>query len=224
MSGEAKILYMSVEEYLEAEERATVRHEYVDGQVFAMSGATEAHNVIAGNLYAFMHGQLRGTGCRAFMNDMKVRIKSQRSFYYPDIMVTCEPFEAKSVFKDAPTLLIEVLSPSTRQIDRREKLVSYKQIDTLKEYLVVYQDRRRVEVYRRDKNGHWELTVASGKEELLLQSLPSGPLALSMDAIYEGFDAPTIVEEGDFSYDVDGEDGDDVEGARMQGTKELHPI
>jgi Uma2 family endonuclease len=205
MPDEAKILYMTVEEYLEAEERATIRHEYVDGQVFAMSGATDAHNLIAGNLYALMHGHLRGSGCRAYINDMKVQIQSRKSFYYPDIMVTCEPFSAKSVFKDAPTLLIEVLSPSTRQIDRREKLVAYKQIDTLKEYLVVYQDRRRVEVYRRDRNGHWELTVASGKEELLLQSLPTGPLALSLDIIYDGFDLPTIVGESGFSYDVDAE-------------------
>jgi len=116
-----QIRCMATDEYLEFEEQAAVRHEYVRGQIFAMTGSAEAHNVISGNLFAALHNFLQGTGCRVFQNDMKVRVEAADCFYYPDIMVTCEPYEAKSVFKNSPRLIIEVLSPSTKHIDRREK-------------------------------------------------------------------------------------------------------
>jgi Uma2 family endonuclease len=194
--------YMTEEEYLLAEESASVRREYVDGHVFAMTGATDAHNLICGNVFALMHGYLRGTECRAYYNDMKVRIQSTTSFYYPDIMVSCEPFEAKNVFKSSPVLLLEVLSPSTKHIDRREKLVAYQKIASLREYVIVDQDRKKVEVYSRQLNREWEFTVVTGEQHLMLESLPNGPLSLSLSAIYEGYEPPSRVQESESSYET----------------------
>jgi Uma2 family endonuclease len=186
---------MTEEAYLEAEEKATVRHEYVDGHVFAMTGATVAHNIICGNMFAFIHGSVRGSGCRAYANDMKVRVRAAKSYYYPDIMVSCEPVDGKSVFRDVPTLLVEVLSPSTRSVDQREKLVAYKKLASVKEYVIVYQDRQRIEVHRRERDGEWELIVLSGEEDLILESLPGGSLAIPFATIYEGYNPPTRVKE-----------------------------
>jgi len=200
MPSRAKMRYMTEDEYLLAEEKATIRHEYVDGCVFAMSGATDAHNIICGNIFAFLHGHVRASGCRTYMNDMKVRIQSHKTYYYPDIMVSCEPFDAKSVFKNEPALLTEVLSPSTTQIDKREKLVAYQKIASLKEYVVVYQDRQKIEVYRRESDGNWELLLFSPGEDLVLESLPNGHLRLPFATIYEGYQPPHRVKEDESCY------------------------
>jgi len=191
---------MTEAEYLLAEETSTVRHEYVDGYLFEMTGATDAHNVICGNLFFVIYGHLEGSSCRAYINDMKVKIESAKSYYYPDIMVSCEQFEAKSVFKNAPVLLIEVLSPSTSQVDRREKLMAYGRVESVCEYLVVYQDRQRVELYCKDKNSDWELTVFSGTEDLVVKSLPCGEMLLSFSTIYKGYNPPLRVKEDEYSY------------------------
>lgn len=177
---------MTVEEYLAAEEKAEVRHEYIDGQVFAMTGATDAHNVICSNLLALFHSFLRGSGCRAYINDMKVRVETSNCFYYPDIMVTCEPFEAKSVYKAAPVLILEVLSPSTSAIDRREKLLQYRNLESLREYVLVYQDRRLLDVYQKDSSGSWNVLRFKDADSITLQSMPCGEFALSLNDVYEG--------------------------------------
>jgi Uma2 family endonuclease len=200
VSQSVRVPKLTIEEYLEFEERSSVRHEYIDGQIFAMSGATEAHNVICGNLYALVHAHVRGTGCRASINDMKVHVKIARSFYYPDIMVTCEPFEAKSVFKDSPVLIVEVLSPSTKQVDRREKLVAYRQLASLKEYVIVHQDRQRIEIYRKDSDDQWEISTLVGVDELQLKSL-SKPVRIPVSAIYEDVVLTPFVEEPEEEYE-----------------------
>lgn len=193
---------MTVEEYLNSEDSGTMRHEYVDGQVFAMTGATAAHNAICMNVSTLLHSHLRGTGCRAYSNDMKVKIDSANSFYYPDILVTCEPFSPKSVFTKVPVLLIEILSPSTKQIDRREKVIAYKQIATLKEYLVIYQDRKRVEMYKKDSAGQWQTSIAQQRDIVQLDSLQP-PLQLPLTEIYEGLGLSNIVHEDEAEYDCD---------------------
>jgi Uma2 family endonuclease len=191
---------MTEEAYLAAEAKAKVRHEYVDGYVFAMSGSTDAHNVICGNIFSFIHRHLRGSSCRAYINDMKVRIQSARSYYYPDIMVTCEPFDADTVFKRSPVLLIEVLSPSTASKDRREKLIAYQKISELKEYLIVHQKKQQVELYRRISETEWELIIQSGDSEITLESLPKGPMKLPFALIYESSNTPFRVKEGESEY------------------------
>lgn len=193
--------YMTEEEYLRKEERATVRHEFVDGYVFAMTGATDAHNVICGNIFSFLHGQLSGGPCRAYINDMKLHIKSARSYYYPDIMVTCEPFDARSISKSAPMLIVEVLSPSTSAIDRREKLMAYRKLENLKEYLIVYQDRQQVEIHHRSSDLEWECLVLTAGDELFLEALPDGKVLLPFDVIYRGYEPPRVVKEIEDYYE-----------------------
>jgi Uma2 family endonuclease len=137
---------------------------------------------------------------------MKVRLQSGKRYYYPDIMVSCESFEPKSIHKEAPVLLIEVLSKSTRSVDKREKLVAYQQLASLKEYVMIHQDRQQVEVYRRRADGRWEYEQLSIDEGLLLESLPGKPLSIPFSAIYGDYHPPTRVQEDenvseyDFEY------------------------
>lgn len=202
MAKPEKIRYMTVEDYLKFEECATVRHEYVRGQLFAMSGATEAHNVISGNLYVALHNFLRGSGCRVFQNDMKVRVEAADSFYYPDIMVTCEPFDAKSVFKESPSLIVEVLSPSTKYIDRREKLVAYRQLSNLRQYILVDQNRVLIEVFSRISDTEWELSMLHNSDELRLEALPDKPLVIPVVAVYEDVVLSPFVKESEEEYEL----------------------
>jgi Uma2 family endonuclease len=175
---------LSVEEYLEAEESSDIRHEYVAGQIFAMAGASEEHNLIAGNIYAILRPHLRGSSCRAFVSDMKVQVKIRNAniFYYPDLIVTCDPEDKERYFKTRPNLIIEVLSSSTVKTDKREKRINYQTIDSLKEYILVYQSQIKVEVYRQDDQGNW-LTEVLGKDDKL--RLDSVDLTLTMADIYE---------------------------------------
>lgn len=190
MSVPAEKLSMSVDEYLRAEEVSEVRHEFVDGQIYQMVGSTHAHNVISTNLCALIRSHLRGTSCQVFMADMKLRIDDTNSFYYPDIMVTCEPVNQKDICKKAPVLIIEVLSPSTATIDRREKMFAYKKIASLTEYVIVYQDRQLVEVYHKDLQGQWEMKVVQPPDNLFLGTMPVKPLRVSFQSIYEDAGVP----------------------------------
>lgn len=202
MPEKSIVRIMSEDAYLAAEEKGTVRHEYVKGRVFAMPGSSDAHNVVCGNLFSFIHSQLRDSQCRAYMNDMKVRIETAKSYYYPDIAITCESFEAKSVFKCSPVILIEVLSPSTAQIDRREKLIAYQAITSLQEYLLVSQDRQMVELYRRISGDDWELFVLGVNDELVLQSFPQQPLQIPFSIIYENYNPPIRIKEDQAFYET----------------------
>jgi Uma2 family endonuclease len=196
-----KIPHLTVEQYLAQEERAQVRHEYVNGQVFAMTGATEAHNAICVNLLTFLHQKVKGSGCRVFINDMKVHVETANSFYYPDIMVTCEPFVGDSVFKQSPKLIVEVLSPSTSRTDRREKLVAYRQLISLQQYLIVHQKRNCIEVYQKNQQAQWEVMVLGKSDTVSFDCLESRP-EISVEAVYEGVSIPPMVKEDeeDFEY------------------------
>lgn len=185
MSLPARRLNYTVEEYLELEAQSDVRHEYVAGRVFAMAGSSEAHNVIAGNIFARLRASLRGSGCRAFIFDMKARVEPTDAFYYPDVMATCEEFDAASLFKSRPFLIVEVLSRSTASVDRREKFAAYRQIDSLREYAVVYQDRKRAELHRKDEQGAWQTVILGEQDVLLFKSLPTEPLRMTMAEVYE---------------------------------------
>ena len=131
-------------EYLALEARSPVRHEYIAGEVFAMTGASIRHNIIALNIATALRTHLRGTPCRALMEGVKLYLKEERSYFYPDVMVTCEPrlleLDAQVQVVDSPVLIVEVLSPSTEGIDRREKLRAYRTLPGLKEYAMVSQD------------------------------------------------------------------------------------
>jgi len=184
VSPPAKQITLSIEQYLDLEATSAVRHEYIRGCVFAMVGASDAHNKIAGNIFSLFHACLKGTKCSVYISDMKVKVEAANSFYYPDVMVTCESFDALAVFKTKPVVIVEVLSPSTADTDRREKLTTYGLIPTLKEYLIVHQDRRRVELYRKDNEGIW--TTPTCEDKVTLTSLPDSELLLQLDDIYSG--------------------------------------
>ncbi len=194
---------MTVDEYLKFDEAASIRHEYIRGQIFAVAGSSLDHNIICSNLVAAIHGALRGTGCRVVSRDMRVRVETANCFYYPDVVVTCEPYKGKSIFNRAPRLIVEVLSPSTKQVDRREKLVAYKELPSLAQYILVHQDRMKIEVHTRVSADRWKLTAHTAQsEELELKVLPNKFLNLSLAMIYEGVEIPFVVEEKGAEYEL----------------------
>ncbi|HAN75345.1 MAG TPA: hypothetical protein DCQ51_19970 [Planktothrix sp. UBA8407] len=172
---------LTVEDYLNAEANSQTRHEYVGGYVFAMAGASEEHNIIAGNIYALLRPHLRGSSCRVFVSDMKVKVQDD-IFYYPDLLVTCNPQDDHRYFKTQPNLIIEVLSESTETTDRREKLINYQTLESLKEYVLISQDQIQVEVYRQDIEGNWTVQILGQQDNLNLESVG---LTLTMAQVYE---------------------------------------
>ena len=175
---------VSVEEYLAGEPASEVRHEYLGGVVYAMAGASEEHNLIMVNLVTALHSHLRGKSCRAFVADMKVRLEVAREdiFYYPDLLVVCDPRDTHRHYKSFPKVLVEVLSPDTERIDRREKFLSYTQIETLEEYVLVAQDRMEATVFRRANN--WQPEVQRQADQSL--RLASLEFTLPLRDVYEG--------------------------------------
>lgn len=159
MHQPAQALAISVDDYLDGELHSEIRHEYVAGAVFAMAGAGEAHNRISLNLAFHLRAATRGTPCGVFMSDMKVRVRSHEAFYYPDVLLTCDPNDRESLYKTEPCLIAEVLSPGTELTDRREKLIAYRSLRALKTYLLIAQDQRRVERYQRTLDGSWRYEV-----------------------------------------------------------------
>ena len=130
---QSAINFLSIQEYLQLEKTSDIRHEYIDGEVFAMAGASEEHNLITvTNVIALLRPHLRGTPCRTFASDMKVKVKVEKAdiFYYPDVLVTCDTNDNERYFKTSPKLIVEVLSNSTKTIDKREKRLNYQNIES----------------------------------------------------------------------------------------------
>jgi Uma2 family endonuclease len=172
MSSVLQPSVLSVADYLSGEETSQVKHEYVAGEVFAMAGAGEAHVTIAGNLFALLRAHVRGGPCRVYISDMKLRVERDDAFFYPDVFVTCHPADAAETrFKRYPTLLVEVLSPSTAAFDRGGKFGHYRHIDGLKEYVLIESEAMTVDVFRRGPDGHWVLFPFSGDELVEIESL-----------------------------------------------------
>ena len=145
---------ISVEDYLESEKISPVKHEYVEGEIFAMAGASDRHNLIAGDIYIALGIHLRNSPCQPFSGDIKVRVTS-KVYYYPDILVLCEENPENPYFRNQPILIIEIASPSTAAIDRREKLLFYQQMPSVREYAVVDQHKINIELHRRQSDGRW---------------------------------------------------------------------
>lgn len=198
-------LFVTVDDYLRREERSTIRHEYVDGRLFAMAGSSIKHNIISGNLFSILHAKLKGGPCKVFIEAVKVRVEATNSFYYPDVMVSCATHAESAVFTDQPVVIVEVLSPSTSAIDRREKLIAYKQIPSLKEYLIVHQKKRCVEIYRRDADGNWNVCELSTGSSFEICSIAGGLIEVAMQDVYAGADgeghSTPVVKEGEMIDD-----------------------
>lgn len=186
MGAAQQQLKFSLDDYLLWEAEQSERHEYINGEVFAMTGARDGHNTIAGNIFAALRSALRGSPCRAFIADMKLRIDAANAAFYPDVMVTCDPRDKTpetDLAKQHPVLIVEVLSESTSAYDRGLKFEHYRHIDTLKEYLLVEQDRRHADLFRkREDDGRWVLYASGTADDVVLESVG---LQLSMDTLFE---------------------------------------
>lgn len=197
---------MTLDEYLEFEERSPIKHEYVAGEVYAMSGVTTRHNVITLNIVMHLRGAARSRGCKVYATDVKLRTATDR-IYYPDVILACGRAAAVELIVEEPTLVVEVTSPSTRATDRREKLEAYRRIPSLQMYLIVEQRRRHLYAYTREQTGEW-LREELVEGQIALPFLGAG---IGMDQIYEDVELPPLAvgEDGEEWQDYGEEDGDD---------------
>lgn len=164
--------YMTPQEYLDWEEQQPIKYEYINGEVYAMTGGTLAHNSIALNLASNLKTHVRGKGCKVFMADAKLGVSENGPFHYPDVMVTCDERDrnAKKVIYH-PSIIVEVLSPSTESFDRGKKFQQYRRISTLREYVLISAEQLTVEVFRLNDRGIWELYTYTEGEEIYLNSV-----------------------------------------------------
>jgi Uma2 family endonuclease len=175
---------MTVEEYIEWEAQQEIRHEYVNGEVFAMTGGTIAHNDLALNFYTALRPHLRSQGCRMNVSDVKLQVSFQSRYYYPDVIVSCDSQDFNShQFIQNPKIIVEVLSPSTSAKDRDEKFTCYLKIPTLQEYILIDSQKIFVERYCRGEGRMWLYYSYTAGEIITLSSIGFDlPIAL----LYEG--------------------------------------
>lgn len=180
----------SPQEYLDWEPLQDLRYEYIDGRVYAMTGGTLPHSGIAVNLVSLLKNHLRGKGCSTLNSDAKIGITETGPFLYPDVSVTCDLRDRTAIkFALYPTLIAEVLSPSTEAYDRGGKFAQYRRLESLKEYILVRSDAIAVDIFRLNENQKWELTPYVEGDEIHLTSLD---LTFPIELLYEDI---TLVEE-----------------------------
>ncbi len=156
----AERAFLTVDEYFALEERTGIKHEYLNGQVYQMSGASIEHNQIVTNIIISLGTKLRGSGCRVFPSDLRVYIEKTGLYTYPDVVITCGKLDLIPKKPDTltnPVVLIEILSPSTAEYDRSTKFDHYRMIPTLQEYIVVFQDKIHVQHHIRQADNRWLL-------------------------------------------------------------------
>ncbi len=175
---------ISVEEYLAGELSSDRRHEYIDGKIYAMVGASDTHALIINALAFALTPHSRKHGCQLFTSNMKVRlsIAEQDIFYYPDLLITCDSNDRATHFRRSPCLIVEVLSTNTERLDRTEKKQAYQTLTSIQEYLLVSQNRKQVEIFRRSDNWHPDIATDG---DIQIQCLDC---ALPIDAIYQDVD------------------------------------
>ena len=157
--------YLTAAEYLDWEQAQPERHEYIDGEVFAMAGAEDRHATVALNMAATLRQHLRGTQCKTYVSDVRLQVAASNAYFYPDVMVTCHAGDhASRLSKSAPVLVAEVLSPSTAHYDTGVKFAHYRHLASLREYVLIDIDRRSADVYRKGADGLWVLHPFSDGE------------------------------------------------------------
>jgi Uma2 family endonuclease len=184
---------MSPEEYLEFEHNSDIKHEYIDGEVYAMAGTTKAHNTISLNLAILLREKLKDSDCQTFMADIKVNVSNQKRFFYPDIVVTCDDNDDVNAYDvKFPKIIVEVLSESTEKFDRGKKFQYYRTIPSLQEYILISSQEYLIECFRRTKNDLWTLQTYEGLNAILrIENLAiDAPLSeiyatLSFDSVSE---------------------------------------
>ncbi len=171
MSATAEDIYtnkkLSIEEYFELEEELDQKFEYVDGEIFDMTGGTVSHSLISTNVTTTLSLLLRNTSCTVLNSDAKLSIDELKNFFYPDAMVLCEEGKIEKKFVRQPQIIIEVLSPSTEGYDHGKKFAFYRLIDSLKTYIMLHQDKPLAEVYQRNTDNSWLLKEYSGLEAII---------------------------------------------------------
>ncbi|HVK04482.1 MAG TPA: Uma2 family endonuclease [Armatimonadaceae bacterium] len=179
--------YLNPEEYLERERAAEYKSEYYNGQAFAMSGASREHNLISNNVAGELRARLKGRPCETYGSDMRVQIRETGAYVYPDVVVVCGEPRFADAHVDTllnPVVVVEVLSPSTERGDRGEKFAHYRRLESLREYVLISQDQRRVEKFtRRNDSGEWVFTEVSDADGAL--RLDSLDLELPLAEIYD---------------------------------------
>ena len=179
--------FITVEDYLEGEKDSPIRHEYVDGHVFAMAGASDRHNIIAGTIYSSLLNSTSAGPCRPFISDMKLVVDAN-TYYYPDVVVACDPPGGDRYTRRQPILIVEITSHTTERTDRFEKLPAYKRISGLKECVLVAQDQMFIETHRMI-DGQWRAELLTKPEEEL--RLDSVGLSLTLAEIYRNAELDT---------------------------------
>lgn len=177
---------MTETDYLAFERQSEIKHEFMAGEAYAMSGASEAHNLITTSVIAVLYNQLRGRSCKVYPSDMKVRTPATGSYAYPDITVICGEARFADDQHDVlfnPTMIIEVMSPSTERYDRGQKFQHYREIESLQEYILIAQDSPRIERFARQENLFWQFNDAHGMDASL--ELSSIGCTLTLVEIYE---------------------------------------
>jgi Uma2 family endonuclease len=185
---------LTPDEYLAWERQQPTKHEYIDGEVYAMTGGTLAHNAIAVNLVSALRGKLRGTRCKVYAADAKVRVAAKGPYFYPDVVVSCDERDRRATETlQYPKLIVEVLSPSTAGFDRGDKFKFYRRIPTLEEYVLIDAEKVGIDCYRKTSAGKWELTTYpdddANQEDSILELVSLDfrcPLAL----VYEEIEFP----------------------------------
>ena len=201
MSSAEKPDYVTVQEYLLQEQSSIIKHEYVDGWVRAMTGATNRHNRIGINCTFQLMKQLQGKPCQPCNSDTKVRIQQRGStrFYYPDLQVVCDPNSESESFQDQPKLIIEILSASTRRIDLDEKLVAYTQITSL-DYYIIFEQHQPQAILMRRIEGRFKKELIEGLSAMI--ELPSLSCSLALKDVYDGVTFSSVnVKEAEMLYE-----------------------
>jgi Uma2 family endonuclease len=179
---------MSAADFLAWDRDQTLRHEFVRGEVFLMAGGEDGHATSAGNIYLALRTHLRGTPCRTFFADVKLRVEAADCYFYPDVMVTCSAADADDrLIKREPVLVVEVLSPSTAGYDRGEKFADYRLLPSLREYLLVDPQTRTCDLFRKGDDGLWILLPSAAGEPVTLSSVD---LTIVAEALWEEVPPP----------------------------------
>lgn len=186
--------FITVEEFLAREPFDQIKHEYLGGVVYAMAGASEAHNIIASNLIGLLHARLRGKPCQAFGSDMKVKLRPSGDtyFYYPDAMIACDPTDSGHGWRERPAVIFEIISPDTRHTDEREKRLAYRQLGSLQVYVRIEQTHAEVIVESRTDDV-WKMDRLIGLDAVL--SLRSVKIELPLSELYERLNFPAAAQE-----------------------------
>ncbi len=174
---------ISLEAYLEGEKVSKIRHEFINGEVYTMAGASDRHHRISMNIAKKLDDHLEDADCEVFTVDVKLKADAN-DFYYPDIFVACDESPESSFYREEPVLIVEVLSPTTRQIDRREKLKVYQNIPSVQEYLIIEQEKIHIELHRRQPDGTWltHFYNKSDRDEII--EFQSVGMDITLDEIY----------------------------------------